>query len=346
MLHYRPLTREGRLLSAIFYRWEKWLSQRDTNRKVRDFEWGLEFVQDGAAAGDPKEFLLEHARKALADSDRYHGYSPAADAHLQGRHLTFTSPVRSPYPKNNTVHALYFPVQSGGRAVVVLPQWNSDLRGHQALCRMLNYFGLSALRVSLPYHDLRMPDELERADYMLSPNLGRTLQAVRQAVIDARAALDWLQGQGYTRFAILGTSLGSCAALIVMAHDSRLSLSVQNHVSPYFADVVWEGISTQHVRRGLEGNVTLEELRDIWMPISPKAYFKRLEGTGQRSLLVHALYDYSFLPRLSRDVLQDYRKYDIPNETCALRCGHYTSGVFPFNIYLGLTMCRYIRKNL
>jgi hypothetical protein len=334
------------LLSRIFYRWEKWLSQRDRNRKVRDFDWGLEFVRCDAPAGDPKEFFLDYARNALADSDRYHSYSPVTDARLEDRRLTFTSPVRSNYARNDTVHALYFPAPSDGRAVVVLPQWNADERSHQTLCRMLNYFGLSALRLSLPYHDRRMPEELERADYMLSPNLGRTLQAVRQAVADSRAALDWLQAQGYTSFAILGTSLGSCVALITMAHDSRLKLSVQNHVSPYFADVVWEGISTQHVRRGLEGNITLPELRDIWMPISPKAYFNRLKGTGQRSLLVHALYDYSFLPRLSREVLQDYRKFDIPHATCTLRCGHYTSGVFPFNIYLGFTMCRYIRRNL
>lgn len=295
---------------------------------------------------DPRLYMLEYARKALEESDRYHSYAPVRDACLEGRHLTFTSPLAGSYPKNNTVHALYFPVQSDGRVVLVLPQWNSDIEGHQSLCRMLNYFGLSALRLSLPYHDLRMPDELERADYMLSPNLGRTLQAVRQAVIDSRAALDWLEAQGYGKFAILGTSLGSCVALIALAHDRRLKLSVQNHVSPYFADVVWEGISTQHVRKGLEGNVTLEELRNIWMPISPKAYMKKLQGTGRRSLLVHALYDYSFLPRLSREVLRDYAELNIPHSICTLPCGHYTSGVFPFNIYLGYSMCRYIRRNL
>jgi hypothetical protein len=230
--------------------------------------------------------------------------------------------------------------------VLVLPQWNGDARSHMSLCRMLNLFGLSALRLSLPYHDLRMPDDLLRADYMLSPNLGRTLQAIRQAVIDSRAALDWLQSQGYTKFSILGTSIGSCVALITLAHDPRLSLGVMNHVSPYFADVVWTGISTRHVRKGLEGNIELDELREIWLPISPKAYFKKLVGTGKKSLLVHALYDFTFLPNLSREVLQDYQELDLPHSAFALRCGHYTSGEFPFNIVLGYAMCKYIRRNL
>jgi hypothetical protein len=211
---------------------------------------------------------------------------------------------------------------------------------------MLNWFGVSALRLSLPYHDLRMPEDLVRADYMLSPNVGRTLQAVRQAVIDSRAAFDWLQLKGYKTFGILGTSLGSCVALITMAHDSRIRLSVQNHISPYFADVVWRGISTRHVRMGLEGNLSLKDLREIWMPISPKAYLNKLAGTGKKSLLVHALYDYSFPPDLSKEVLDDYRKLRIPHSCFKLRCGHYTSGVFPFNVVLGYAMCRYIRNNL
>ena len=191
-----------------------------------------------------------------------------------------------------------------------------------------------------------MPEELSRADYMLSANLGRTLQALRQAVVDARAALDWLEAQGYTKVAILGTSIGSCVALITNAIDPRLRLSVQNHISPYFADVVWRGISARHVRYSLEGNISLEDLRDIWMPISPKAYFRKLVGTGKKTLLVHAHYDHTFPPDLSLDVLQDFRNLRLPHATFALRCGHYTSGVFPFSVVLGYAMCRYIRQEL
>jgi hypothetical protein len=341
-----PLSKRGARAVAVFFQWEQYLSRRDTNRKVREFEWGLEFVSEGTPVGDPKSYLLDYAKRAVAESDAYHSYKPVRDWKLDGNHVTFSTPVPTVYPKNNTVHGHYFPVRSGGRVVLVLPQWNSDAEGHMSLCRLLNLFGLSALRLSLPYHDLRMPEELERADYMLSPNLGRTLQAVRQAVIDSRAALDWLETQGYTKFAILGTSIGSCVALITNAHDPRLRLSVQNHISPYFADVVWNGISARHVRKGLDGNIELHELRDIWMPISPKAYFRKLVGTGKDTLLVHALHDYTFPRNLSLEVLQDFRELRLPHSTFALRCGHYTSGVFPFNIVLGFAMCRYIRRRL
>jgi hypothetical protein len=335
------------VLSRLFYQWELHLSKRDTNRVVRPFEWGLEFLSNNGLQGnDPKSFLLKYSKNALDDCRAYHAYNPVNDYRLDGAHLTFSSPLPCIYPKNNTVHGRFFPADSDGRAVLVLPQWNADAQGHIALCKLLNHFGLSALRLSLPYHDLRMPEELTRADYMLSPNLGRTLQAIRQAVVDARAAHDWLEAQGYTKVAILGTSIGSCVALITNAVDPRLRLSVQNHISTYFADVVWRGISTGHVRPSLAGNISLEDLRNIWMPISPKAYFRKLAGTGKKTLLVHAHYDHTFPPDLSREVLQDFRDLRLPHATFGLRCGHYTSGLFPFNIALGFAMCRYIRQEL
>ena len=49
--------------------------------------------------------------------------------------------------------------------------------------------GMTALRLSLPYHDHRMPPELERADYIVSANVARTVQVCRQAVLDARRAI-------------------------------------------------------------------------------------------------------------------------------------------------------------
>ena len=64
-----------------------------------------------------------------------------------------------------------------------------------------------------------MPPELTRADYAVSANIGRTIDATRQAVIDVRSCYDWLQQRGYTDLGIVGTSLGSCYAFLATAHD-------------------------------------------------------------------------------------------------------------------------------
>jgi pimeloyl-ACP methyl ester carboxylesterase len=200
--------------------------------------------------------------------------------------------------------------------------------------------------MSLAYHDRRKPPELERADYHVSSNLGRTIQACRQSVIDARACVGWLEAQGYRKIAILGTSLGSCIAFIAAAHDPRIRAQVLNHVSMYFSDVVWTGLSTQHVREGFGDQVSQDELRDYWAVISPAAYLDRMIGREVKTLLIWARYDTTFLPVYSRQVVAGFRARKLPHQALALPCAHYTTGRFPFNIMDGLAMCRFLARNL
>ena len=80
----------------------------------------------------------------------------------------------------------------------MLPQWNSGPDGHVGLAKLLNRFGISALRMTMAYHAERKPAEMQRADYHVSSNVGRTIHAGRQSVIDIRACMDWLAAQGYS----------------------------------------------------------------------------------------------------------------------------------------------------
>src|SRR5579859_6954449 len=170
----------------------------------------------------------------------------AADGKLaKAQFLRFTSPERSPYPENDLVNARWYPAPEHKdparpkQAIVVMPQWNADAFSHNSLCTIFNRMGISALRLSKPYHDIRRPTELERSDYAVSANIGRTLSACRQAVVDIRCCIDWLETQGYEQFGVLGTSLGSCYAFLASAHDRRLRVNVFNHASTAFGDVVW-----------------------------------------------------------------------------------------------------------
>jgi dienelactone hydrolase len=340
-----------------------------------------ETLRDDAAA----EAAMVRINKLLIEhSDAFFGYERPTDFRLEERHpqlyptnvrpetlaheaairqraaegkvapaqfLRFTSPEQTPYPENDVVNARWYPAPAHKdparpkQAIIVLPQWNSDGFSHNALCTIFNRMGISALRLSMPYHDIRRPAELERSDYSVSANIGRTISACRQAVVDIRCCVDWLEEQGYEHFGVLGTSLGSCYAFLASAHDARLRVNAFNHASTAFGDVVWAGQSTRHIREGLEqAGLSQSRLRELWSAVSPVSYYAKYAGVEaggpqKRVLFVYANYDLTFPREYSLKVVEAARQSSLNHEVRVLPCGHYTTGETPYKYidgwYLG-----------
>jgi dienelactone hydrolase len=326
-------------------------------RRSDDF-FGYEVPRDfRLESRHPQLFPTNVRPETLAQEEEMKRQAAAGEIG-EAQFLRFTSAIRTPYHENDQMNARWYPApvrkyQSGPRrkpmqAIIVLPQWNSDAISHNVLCTLFNRFGISALRLSQPYHDIRRPAELERSDYAVSANIGRTIAACRQAVVDLRSCLDWLETQGYTQFGVLGTSLGSCYAFIAAAHDPRLRVCAFNHASTWFGDVVWEGQSTRHVRAALEeAGLTQDQVRELFLGISPMAYMQRFAATPKRVLVVHATYDLTFPLHLSREVLSQFQHHNIDFVSKVLPCGHYTTGETPYKYidgwYLGSFIYRAFR---
>jgi hypothetical protein len=349
------------VIGPLVHAWERRLAAVDTNRRVRPFEWGLNWldVQPGrppdaesgapVADDDALQRVIAWSRRVMSGSDAFYTGRPSGPFEVHDDVLRFQSAIVTPEAVNNTVAARVFHPAPGRRSgprrgVVVMAQWNADSEGHVGLCRLFARFGLTAVRLSLPYHDSRKPPELERADLIVSPNVGRTAQINRQAVLDVKGVVDWLETQGMERIGIMGTSLGSCLAMLAMSHDSRLRAGAFNHVSPYFADVVWRGLSTHHVRAGLEGRISLDDLRECWMPISPWPFIDRVRDRAIR--LIYARYDLSFPVDLSRQFVAEFRRRDVPHTTTVLPCGHYTTGKAPFKYLDGYALTKFLVTRL
>lgn len=359
------------------YRWEHALTTRDTNRIVRPFEWGLEWAERWPVAHDvpPREGSKEEIERYWFDlnerivehSDEFYSYQRPTDFCLEqravkvhqtgskpdpkidrkhanqiGTFLRFTSPVETPYPENNQMNARWFPVEGSRKAMIVIPQWNSDAISHNALCSIWNKLGISGLRISMPYHDARMPAELNRADYAVSANMGRTIDAARQGVIDIRCCVDWLEEQGYTDIGIMGTSLGSCYAFIASAHDPRLKINVFNHASTYFGDVVWTGQSTRHIREAVQQVMTQDELRKSLLGASPMVYFHKFARWPKRCLMLYAKYDLTFLPEFSEQIAAEFKRWGLNAMIKCMPCGHYTIGETPYKYMLGWNISRFV----
>src|SRR5689334_16826161 len=133
------------MLAAMFHAWERRLAYATTNRVVRPFEWGADWipVNGHPFTGSEPERVRAWIERAVADTDAFFS-APPTDAYrvepaADGQLVTFPSAIETPHPANNTVYARYFPatpkrrptdaarhlsVATGRAAVVVLPQWN------------------------------------------------------------------------------------------------------------------------------------------------------------------------------------------------------------------------------
>jgi hypothetical protein len=336
------------------YEHRRWST--DDNRLVRPFAWGLEHIGGPLDHPNPAEFIQRYAEQAIENSSSWFATTPADDYRLDSENtLTFTSSIESPWPENNTVYARLWPASRNwrppikakkGTAVLVLPNWNAKWHGQDGLCEWIARFGITALKMSLPYHNRRMARGYARADQLVGSNVGLTLQANRQAVHDARRCLRWLEQQGFTRIGILGTSIGSSIGYITFMHDPAIRAGGFFHVSTYFADVVSQGMTTLHVWESLQEHVTVDELRAYWAPISPMPYVERGLGAGKRAFMVYGKYDPTFLPELTEQMLAALHRHNAHPRTLGLHCGHYSLELPPFSHIAGYRMLAFLRSAL
>ena len=78
------------LYARYMDQWERKLATRDTNRVVRPFEWGTDWLNSlefpycpADANGNSAECLSHFVTETLADSDRFFSYDPVRDYRLQ-----------------------------------------------------------------------------------------------------------------------------------------------------------------------------------------------------------------------------------------------------------------------
>jgi len=131
-----------------------------------------------------------------------------------------------------------------------------------------------------------------------------------------------------------------------LMHDAGVHAGGFFHVSTYFADVVSQGMTTNHVWEGLREHVTVDELRQYWAPISPMPFVERGMGANRNSFMVYGKYDPTFLPELTAEMLEALHEHGASPKTLELACGHYSLELAPFSYIAGYRMLTYLRSAL
>ncbi len=196
--------------------------------------------------------------------------------------VRFPSPVISPHPENNTVYAEYYRPQGDGPfpCTIVLDITGGDQSLSRFISTILSRQGIGCLFVQMAYYGPRRPPHSNVR--LLSFDVGRTMQAVRQTVLDLRRATAWMESRPEVdpkQLGILGTSLGSLMAALTAEMEPKLGrvvilLGGGGLVEAYYDNPL--GASYRKLWERLGG--TKEKLAAFIAPVDPLTRAANLKG--------------------------------------------------------------------
>lgn len=332
--------------------YHRWLDRWDERRAQRGAEGkkttGFILDADRAFPGEKKTKTIEEfcvlADQAVANSaffDEPGGNDQGFER--QGEWLKFPSDISTDVEENNVVWAKITDSGSFDQALVIFHHWNASSRNRQ-IASFFSKRGITVVEIAMPYHFERSRPGSLHADYMLSANLGRTIQSVRQAVLDGRKLIRWLKSEGYRDISVLGMSLGSWVAGLIAAHDPAVSKASLFLTAGSLADMVWTGRATRAIRNSLEFEIDLTDLRRAWGSLNLENYAHRLARPDLAIHVVLAKRDKVVLPELSVSFMQKLSDAGARPSILELNCGHYSLAMPPYILLAGLSLRRLLRR--
>lgn len=321
-------------------RWDERRAQRGDAVKVpTEFQLGYEIAFPGMG-GTPD--IAEFCGRALEAAGEHSFYDLPSGSipffERDGDTLRFDSLLTTGVTANDVVTAK---VTEGGKdqVLVVFHHWNASSRQKQ-LASFLSKRGVTVVEITMPYHFERSRPGATYADHILSSNLGRTLQSMRQAVWDGRTLIEWLKQQGYGEISVLGMSLGSWVAGLVAAHDTSVARASLFLTAGSLADMVWTGRATEAIRASLDGSIDLDDLRKAWAPLDQENYVEALSREDLSLQIILAERDTVVRPEVSQPFVRKLQGAGAKLDVLRLNCGHYSLALPPHIIFAGLRLKR------
>lgn len=332
--------------------YHKWLDHWDEQRARRGegAKKTTAFVLDSCLAfpgkkgvGTIEEFCAL-ADQAMADSSFYDEPSESDDGfEIQNGWLRFPSDISTDVEENNFVWAKVTESGSRNQALVIFHHWNATRRNHQ-IAQFFSRRGITTVEIAMPYHFERSRRGSLYAEDMLSANLGRTIQSVRQAVWDGRKLIRWLKSEGYREISVLGMSLGSWVAGLIAAHEPAVRKASLFLTAGSLADMVWTGRATRSIRDSLEPAIGLPDLRRAWSPLDLENFADDLARPELALQVVYAKRDKVVLPALTESFLQKLQQAGAEPSVLKLNCGHYSLATPPYIFLAGWSLKRFLSR--
>jgi len=240
--------------------------------------------------------------------------------------VRFPSPVKSPHPENNTVHAEYYRPSKPGPypCVIVLDITGGNQQLSRVIARTLAQNGVGGLFVQMAYYGPRRPAGSNLR--LLSYDAEHTFEAIRQTVLDMRCAAAWMESRpevDKTRLGIMGTSLGSFMAALTAEMEPRLGRVAVLLGGGGFIDGYYDHPQAKPYVKIFEAVGGSRDLAKKWIaPVDPLTHAERLKD--RKLLMVAAKNDEIVPPKMAENLWNASGRQQI----IWLNTGHFSAALF------------------
>ncbi len=281
----------------------------------------VDFRPSSSEASVPALFRLEAA------TFRYETTPVRETARHKVSTVRFPSPIESPDPVNNVVHAEFFepttPTDRKRAGVIVLHILGADFALSRFMASRLADSGVSALFVKLPYYGERQPPGMGDQRRLLATDVDRARLAMRQGICDVRRAAAWLSARPEIdpeRLGVTGVSLGGIVAAVSSAVGPEFRSSALLLAGGDLADLLWRMPQGAEERaRWVASGKTKADLEELTRPFDPLTYAERLRG--KKVLMMAGATDEVVPPESAKALWEKAGKPTIR----WFDCGHYSA---------------------
>jgi hypothetical protein len=221
----------------------------------------------------PEEFFAfeGEAPRVLVETAKRVGLG---DRQVLRKRFAFASPAKSQIERNDTVRGYWYsPLKGDVRAsMVFLHAWKTTtLRSIQGLAGAAVERGCEVYIPAQPYHAWRRPRLTYSGMPFLSPDLDRTLKAMRQAVLDVRALIAWVRQREAGPLILAGVDLGGLVAALTATLQEGIDGLVIIAAHEQLSDMLWDGRADRgRFREALcRAGVDKDQVDEAWSVLDP-----------------------------------------------------------------------------
>lgn len=226
--------------------------------------------------------------------------------------IRFASPIETKTKENNVVEAEIWIPRDAPRpmpVVVLLHYWGaSDFVVEERFAKELNFRGIAAVMMTLPYHMRRSPSNVASGAMAIRPDTNHLREGLTQAVFDIKRLVDYLSTKSefdMQRLGISGVSLGAIVASLVYNVEPRFRCAAIILGGGDIAHIIWNSSFTVDIRTDFrKKGYTEEQLREELRPVEPLEYVD--PHREDNVLIIGAKYDEVIPPESTQKLIDAY----------------------------------------